>query len=293
MRKEEAYKILGLKEGAPRIEIEKKYAVLLRKYKSSAGKQEADQGEETEVNFDKITEAYNLLMGYITEEELEARKIPKKRNPFLEKIGIDEDKLKNNLYYFRYHIIAGIALLIIIALSVRSCVTRVNPNLNVVFMGNLLCNNTEKLEEDLVRLIPGVNAVGIENLYLSAQQEKTDPQMQMAMLQKAMVLVAAGDVDIFILDKANFDRYAVQGAFIKLDDFVAQHNIPEEKHYKSKVENEDDKEYIYGIDILNSKILKEADTVGQQLIASISVNGKNYENAVKFLELLLEEAEEK
>jgi len=289
VRKEEAYKILGLKEGAPRIEVEKKYAVLLRKYKTSAEKQETGEGQDSEHDFDKITEAYNLLMGYITEEDLEVKKLPKKRNPYFEKLGIDEEKLKNNLYYFRYHIIVGLALLIIIAVSIRSCVNRVDPNLNVVFMGNLFCNDTEKLQADLISMIPGVEAVGTENLHISAQQEKQDPQMQMAMLQKAMVLVAAGDVDIFIMDKVNFEMYAVQGGFKKLDDFVEQHNIPEEKQYKAKVENEDEKEYVYGIDVLNSKMLKDANTVGQQLIAAISVNGKNYDNAVKFLELLLEE----
>jgi hypothetical protein len=291
MRKEEAYKILGLKNGAPRIEVEKRYSVYLRKMKSAMRSQETDKAQDIDADFDfdEITEAYNLLMGYTNEEEVEAQKIPQKTNPVLKKLGIDEDKLKNNLYYFRFHIIIGIILIITIALSIRSCVTRIDPNLNMVFMGNLYCNNTEKLQEDMVNMIPEVVAVGIENLYMSAQQERQDPQMQMAMMQKAMVLVAAGEIDIFVLDKANFELYAKQGGFRKLDDLVAQLSIPEEKQYKFKVEDEDEKDYVYGIDVLNSKIFKDADVSGEQLIVAISVNGKNYDNAIKCLELLLKE----
>lgn len=289
MRKEEAYKILGLKSGAPRIEVEKRYSIYMRKLRSAKAEQSPEEGQDLDAEFDKITEAYNLLMGYTSGNDEFAEKIPKKPNPIFKKLGIDEEKFMNNLYYFRVHIIVGIILIITIAFSIRSCVTRIDPNLNVVFMGNLFCNDTEKIQTDLVNMIPEVEAVGVDNLYISAQQERQDPQMQMAMLQKAMVLVAAGDVDIFILDKANFDTYAVQGGFINLDDFAAQHNIDEDKQYKSKVKDVDENEHVYGIDVLNSKLLKDANVTGQQLIAAISVNGENYDNAVKCLELLLDE----
>jgi len=280
MQKKDAYKILGLKERASRIEVEKRYSILLRKVR--AGTKE----EASDIDFNEMTDAYNLLMGYVIEED-NTNKIPKKTNPILKKLGIDQGKLTNNLYYFRTHIIVGIILLLTVIFSVRSCVNRVIPDLNLVFMGDIYCSDADKLQEDLKANISGVNAVGIENLLMSGSQEKQDPQVQIAMMQKAMILVAAGDIDVFIVDKVNFDRYVVQGGFMKLDDFAAQFNVPEEKQYKSRIEEEDKKDYIYGFNVLDSKILKDATVTGKQMIAVISVKVKNYDYAVKFIELLL------
>ncbi|HOJ12232.1 MAG TPA: DnaJ domain-containing protein [Clostridiales bacterium] len=284
MQKTDAYEILGLKSGASKVEIEKRYSIILRKYKSSDNEQSSD------INFDEVTEAYNLLMGY-TIEETEEERIRRKPNPVLEKMGIDQarqDKLLNNLYYFRIHIVVGIILLVTIILSVKSCVNRVIPNLNIVFMGDIYCSDTENLEKTLKENIPEIEAVGIENILISNAQEKQDPQIQMAMLQKAAVLMAAGDIDVYILDKVNFEKFGEQGAFMKLEDMAKQFRIPDKKLRKCQIKEEDEKEFIYGFDIKDNKILKDASTSGKEMIAVISIKAKNYDNAVKLMELLVQ-----
>ena len=78
-----------------------------------------------------------------------------------------------------------------------------------------------------------------------------DPKnmQQSAMLQKAMVLFAAGDIDVFVLDKENFDKYSEQGAFISLDDLVVKLGIDKSKYKDYILKTKEDKEeHIYGID---------------------------------------------
>jgi len=288
MQKQEAYKMLGVKEGASRIEIEKRYATILRKHRAVNS-----EVKFSDDNFDRITEAYNLLMGYNYEmKDEEIRQ--KKPSPLLQKLGINEEKLRNNLYYFRIHITVGIIILITMVFTIRGCVNRVDPDVYIVFMGEIYCNDTGQLEEDIKAEIPVIEAVGFENILISQAQEKQDPQVQMAMLQKAGVLMAVGDVDVFILDKHNFERFAKQGAFMKLDDFVLELNLEEDKAYAEKIEEEDKKgekaivdEGIYGIDVRDSKILIDAKTAGNEMVAAISIRTKHYDNSIEFIKLLV------
>lgn len=281
--------MLGVKEGASRSEIEKRYAIILRKYRTAS-----TDDKLTDDDFSKITEAYNLLMGYNYEMKDQVIK-KKKPNPLLQKLGINEEKLRNNLYYFRIHIIVGILILIGIVFTIRGCVNSVDPDLYVVFMGEIYCNITEQLEEDIKARIPGIEAVSLENILISKTQEKNDPQVQMAMLQKAGVLMAVGDVDVFILDNENFERFARQGAFKKLDDLASELNLEEDKIYIEKIEEEDREgrisiadEGVYGIDVKDSKILEDSKTVGKEMIAVISIRSKNYDKSVEFIKQLIE-----
>lgn len=304
MQKQEACKILGVKENASRIEIEKRYATILRKYRSgnvdaddtgNVGNNTSNIGERiSDDDFDNITQAYNLLMGYVYQVK-DAEENQKKPNLLLQKLGINEEKLKNNLYYFRTHIIVGIIILITVIFSVRGCVNRVDPDLYVVFMGEIYCNETEQLEADIKAGIPEIEAVGFENILISKTQEKQDPQVQMAMLQKAGVLMAVGEVDVFILDQLNFEKFAKQGAFVKLDELVLELNIKEDRICTEKIEEEDREgnkkiadEGIYGIDIKDSKILSDAKTVGKEKIAAISIRSKHYDKSAEFIKLLIE-----
>jgi hypothetical protein len=288
LQKQEAYKTLGVKEGASRSEIEKRYAIILRRYRAVGTDEKLSDDD-----FDKITEAYNLLMGYNYEMKDNEIK-PQKPNPLLQKLGINEEKLKNSLYYFRIHIIVGIIILVTVIFSIRGCVNRVDPDLYLVFMGEIYCSETEQLEEDVKSKMPGIEAVGIENILISRAQEKQDPQVQMAMLQKAGVLMAVGDVDVFILDEINFKRFAKQGAFKKLDELASELNLEEDKVYVEKIEEEDKEgrisivdEGVYGIDVSDSKILEDSKTVGSEMIAVISIRSKNYDNSVEFIKQLI------
>jgi hypothetical protein len=56
-----------------------------------------------EAEFSRITEAYNVLMGYETKENEEQ---PGKVSPLFKMVGVNEKKAKNFFYYYKFYILA-------------------------------------------------------------------------------------------------------------------------------------------------------------------------------------------
>jgi len=279
--RKEACKILGLAANASKNDIERRYTIILKKYRmASAEGQESSEA----VNIDEVTNAYSLLMGYIEPQSEAELKAP---NPLLKKVGIDEKKAGNFFHYYKIHIIVGIIALIVIATTIRGCVTRVDPDFNLAYLGQLYFSETDILKETIKKEIPEITEPGFDGAYLGSG-DSADGQQEYAMQMKAMVLFAAADVDLFILDKENFERYAEQGAFISLDEIAPRLGIDEEKtkSYTAKSE-EDTSEHIYGIDVSTSQVLKESNIQGEIMIAAIPVRAKWPDKAEKVIELLL------
>lgn len=278
MEKADAYKILGLTENSSRTEVEKRYTVYLRRMKNTPK-------EELDFDFNEITAAYNLLMGYIVEEDESEKKAP---NPFLMKLGIDSNKLSNNLYYFKWHIIIGIISLVVIVSTVYGCVTRVDPDFYLVVMGDIYLEDSDTLESAVLPELEGAQAMAVENLYLSGSQEQVDPTVYSAMLQKASVLIAAGDIDVFIVDQANFDRYVDQGGYYRLDEFLPQYKVDEQRLLLAQVEGYDESPYVYGIDVSDSTFFEENRMFGRKMILTISARVKNMEYAQELFQMILD-----
>lgn len=278
----EAYKILGVRENASRDEVERRFAIILKKYRM-AGTGQADE-EDSKIDIDKVTKAYNLIMGY--EEQLPEEEVNKKPNPVFQKIGLDEKKTRNFLYYYKYHIIIGIIALIAIIATLKSCITRVDPDLNLAFVGEFYYSDSESLKQAIKNKVPDIKEPGIDGVILSGN---LDPQQEYAMHMKAMVLFAAADVDIYILDKENFEKYAKQGAFASLDGLVDTLKIDMSKNseYRIKLEGSEE-EHLYGVDVSENPIFEESGIMGGEKIAAMAIKVKNYENAVKLLKMLLE-----
>ena len=57
----DAYELLGLSENASKEDIEKRYSILLKKYKN-VGTDDKDSNENLADEFERVIKAYNLLM---------------------------------------------------------------------------------------------------------------------------------------------------------------------------------------------------------------------------------------
>jgi len=326
MDKKEARKILNVSKDATRNEIERKYAIYLKRYKAEQAKltEDKETGEEqgdkalhdsgavsagarqpSEYTFEQITEAYDLLMGY---EVPKKEYVPSKAAPLLQKAGIDERKARNFLYYYKYHILAVIALILTIALTVRGCVNRVKPDFNIAFIGRIVYSEVaEDLKNSIKANVPEITEPGIDGAYLA---DDSLGEQQYAMEMKATVLLAAGDIDVFILDKTSFVRYAKQGAFMSLDEIAPRLGVDLEANKDLIVEVVDDyletdglpenetagdtaqkpsETHLFGIDVSNSAVLKETGVIGDEKIACIFVGCEQIEKAEKFIEFLMKE----
>jgi len=326
MDKKEARKILKVSKDASRSEIERKYAIYLKRYKAEQAKMAEDQetGEEQdekslrdpaaapaearqpdEYTFEQITEAYDLLMGY---EVPQKEYVPSKAAPLLKKAGIDERKAKNFLYYYKYHILAVIALILIIVFTVRGCVNRVNPDFNIAFIGRFVYSEAaDDLKNSIKANVPQIAEPGIDGAYLA---DDSIGEQQYAMEMKATILFAAGDIDVFILDKTTFARYAKQGALLSLDEIAPRLGVDLEANKEFIVGVEDSsaeteglseeeaagnnaqepaETHLFGIDVSNSAVLKKSGVIGDEKIACIFTGCEQIEKAEKLIEFLMKE----
>lgn len=276
----EARTILGVREDASRDEIERKYTVLLKKHRATAAQDENQGGEKVDIA--AVTQAYNLLMGYEEPQTEEENRAP---NPVLTKMGIDEKKARNFLHYYKFHILIGIVLLFVMVFTIRGCVLRVDPDLNVAFVGNIYLDNSDLLKQKVEAAVPEITEPGFDNAFLAKDM---DGQQAYAMQMKAMVLFGAADTDLFILDKENFRKYAAQGAFMNLDEWGAELKVDMNLNSELIVGTEEDPaKHLYGVNIGKNKFLAESGVIGEELIAAIPVRSKNVEKAKKLVEFLL------
>lgn len=281
MDKKEAREILGVGIDSSTNEIEKRYSILLKKHKLSNAEQNEGQ-KENNYSFEQVTAAYNTLMGYeIPIEETP----PSKADPFFEKTGLDKKKVKNFFYYYKYHILVVIVALIILGSFIRTLVTNVDPDFHMAFIGDFSYTETQKLKDAVREGIPQIKEPSIDFAYIS---DKAVGEEQAAMAIKATLFFAAQETDVFVLDKANYERYAIEGVFLSLDGIAPSLgvDIDDNKEYILTAA-EHSEPHLYGIEVTDSKVLMESGVISSdEMIAVIYLNGKQQETALKVLELL-------
>ena len=279
-----AFEIMGLKEGADKGEIERRYNVLQKKYR--AGIFDNSIKGSTEINIDEINHAYNLLMGY--EADYYGSDVIVKPNLILKKIGVDEKKFKNFLHYYKFHIIGAVVIIVILVSMIRGGVNNaINTaaiDLNLAFIGKIACSDTDTLKQKITAALPELEVVSTDSVVI---YEGMDAQLEYASNTKAAILFAVADVDVLIIDREVFKRYSGQGTFVSLDGIAANLDIDREKNKDYILKNEEGKEtHFYGIDVTSNPIFKESGIIGENMIVAIKASCKHYDNAIKLVELL-------
>ncbi len=341
MTKKEAREILRVTKETSKQEIERKYAIYIRRHRmeveqaKAAARQKLAEAQDlavdttdttnfdatptadtpgqsptavqdkenrsTKYDFDQITQAYNVLMGYeITVKE----EPPSKVAPLLEKVGIDEKKAKNFFFYYKYHILIGILLIIVTVFTIRGCVKRVDPDFNLAFIGWFdYSSASEDLIQSIKANVPEILEPGIDGAHIA---DDSSGEQEYAMHMKATVLVIAGDIDVFIMDKACFETYAKQGAFMSLDEIAPRLGVDPEENGELIVRIEDDsleteegspealessqieqEEHLYGIDVSDSTAMRQSGVIGKEMIASIYAGCDQLDKAEKLIQFLV------
>lgn len=294
---QEARKILGVIKTSSKDDLEKKYDVILKKYRIMKLDGTLDENEEAE--FQKCTDAYRILMGY----EVDEPKIEKKEtytDLALGKVGIDRKKADNFFHYYKYHLIIGIVAIIIIAISVHSFVTRVQPDITLGLLGEINYDAEDRLKAEITKNIPELKEIQFDSAILSSSYN--DAQSY-ANLQKAVALIVASDIDLYLVNKYAFDTYAKNGAFKALDDIAKDLNvdISKSEDLKLRVVDEwsetsepgklvpktyvDSKPRLYGINVTDSEFFKDINIVGPEKILVVRVEPKNYDLVLKLIKL--------
>lgn len=288
----QAYQTMGLPEFAEKDEVEKRYTTLLRKERarSKINMQEAgSEGDPPEQDFDRITQAYRLILDY------EDRKITEAFNEQeygkYKKLSGQAQKLDHFWRYYKYHTLGAIAAVALIIYAVigfidhqeeKKRLASLPPiDLSISFMGSFAMedNSTdyEQINEALLLAFPEWKRFDTSITYVPQ-----DEMNQYVYLQKAVVTLATETPDIYIMDKFMFEWIGGQGAFLNLDDEAGLNSLGDGLALKLGTV-EDETEHIYGIDLTHSDLAKVLPIYKKDLIAGIRVNAKHPEKALEFV----------
>ncbi len=316
MDNKEARNILGISKDASKNDIERKYAVILKKYRigisqSNTDEEEVKRQRVSESDFKRITEAYNVLMGYEIEEK---KKPPSKTALMFKKVGVDEEKTKNFFYYYKFYILGIILVIAATIYFINGCVNRVVPDFNTAFIGRIgYYESIESLHDSVRDNIQEIDEPGFDGAYFD---ESINGEQLYAMEMKVSVLFGAADIDVFIVDSEYYQRFAKQGLFMNLDEIAPRlgvdvsnsqdlilsvqeqsddlDEISRGEGMETEIGDSDDTSegsfedpHLYGIDVTNSTALKESGVIADKMIAAIFLGTKQQEKAEAFLEFLL------
>jgi hypothetical protein len=298
-----AYEVLGLPETATKEELENRFFLLTRRARSQKMREGSEPGPDGALDIDAISEAYRYIRDY--EKKLaEQEYLEKTYGPNKEKAE-RRQKRAHFFHYYKFHIVIGIVILVLIGYGIKSYadhrehqkeLAKLPPaNLSVMFYGNYFYgegfgSDTEPLQNDILKQFPDWQRVIAQITYVPAEMKS---EQDMALLQKAMIVVMDDKSDLFVMDKANFEKLAPQGAFAPFDtltDPAAATLAQSSAAVQSKTED-DTEERVYGIDLSQTSIGKELKLNGTtEYVAAVRINAKNPGSALAFIQQYLNES---
>lgn len=289
MDKKKALEILELKEDVSKEEIDNRITVLYKKF-IRGGK------DNRGYTLEDVENAYKTLSGitYTDVNEEKIKELRKKHpNPIFKLLKVDEEKARNFIYYYKWHMMAILLVVAVIVLTINSLANRVEPNLKIIIGGNLYISDTQIIEEEISKRTDGSINSRVQNIYLTDGQNS---ELEMSMQTKFTVELMAGNNDIFILDEDKFMQLSKLGAFIPVEKVLGDISglgidikLNEDLFVsiESDTGNEDVKE-LYGIDISDNKMLREAGVTGKRMILAFGHSGEYFNNTIIFSKKLLE-----
>ncbi len=268
MTKTEARDLLGLHEQATRDEITRRYDVLVRKLRDEPEGQSARTMAQVE-------EAYKILTG-IAWKDPEAEKRLRERDAhpgiLARLLKMEQTKLDNLLHYYTKPAIAVLLALALVVWIIVSTVFRPREDFRLLAAGDIYITEADRVEEAMKTLLPGTSNPMVQIIYLSGE---TDASMEYTLQQKLMVEIGYGEQDIMLVDRAVYTSFAEQGAFVPLDDMLAEYGTTAEAQKDQAVvvpadnraEGDDGGAHVYGIRVTDSRLLKELQIYGEDIIA--------------------------
>lgn len=285
--KKSAHEIMGLKEGASKEQISLRYTTLLKKYRSAKM-----QGESfiDGITMEDITKAYNSLMGYDDiEPDPETLKLRELKNKgVFKKLNLDPEKISNFWLYHKMHIIFSIVAIVIVYSIISSIVNRVDPDFSFGIVGDVYSTNDQAVIDAIETAVPTLKEVSVMPMSVKMTAEN---EFDIAIQQKIMLEMAVGDLDLVVVDKWNYDKFAETGAFVELSDVAKELGVDLETQEElvTKVEvDENPFEGLFGIYVTDSEFLKECGIVGGEMIAAVRITGKHPETAMEVLKIIVD-----
>ncbi len=282
MDKFEAYRVIGLPEGAPRNEIEARYTRLVKK---------AHAENDTEA-MNRISQAYDVLVDRVV--------LPEPENPAMQRVVFGKT-LKTWAHLWEYNRIRILVTAVIAALVISLIVTIAtnrDPDFKLGIIGDHYLVDQEAAAAYFYRLFPDLEAPAVETAYIS--RDGTGGY-DAAGVQKALIMLSYGEEDLLVVDRRTFDQYKDTGVFVPLDDTFGRlaSTLPASRlealvpirHALSEEGGGDGTERIYGIDATKTRVMLGLGLVMEPSILCVSIKSRDLPRSHDALVRLLEDAD--
>lgn len=192
-----------------------------------------------------------------------------------------KEKIEYIWDYYKIHIIATLIAIVAVSSFVYSYVTKVE----YVFNLTILCNDMDEnarvnLEKQITNYVVGKGEkrkrAAVEVMPITDTGNSSPMTAQY--MQKFMVKLAAGEIDLVIFDRSMLETYTKQEALVKLDDIVND---------KSVQGVSDNTKGVYAVEADNNKILKDVGFNTKDKLVGIISSGKQKEKAVSVLKWMV------
>ncbi|MFC4307050.1 hypothetical protein [Cohnella boryungensis] len=272
-----AYALLGLTEDATREQVENRYYILMKRARAEKSRSEAGEDDGEPLDLTEINQAYNLVLGIESEKSSTVEK---------------PTKLGHFFYYYKFHVIIGIIVLLIAGYMVKEGIDKRREaantppaNLSVSLFGNFYFADVDLLEQNMLKQIPEWQRIAT-TLVFNPPEIKS--QQDMALQQKSVLMLMTEKDELYVMDAKNFESLASQGAFVKLEEFAAKTGLqlPQDKLLFARTE-EDPADAAYGIDITGSLVFRGIETSGERLIVSIRASEDKWADSRLLLDKLI------
>jgi hypothetical protein len=282
-----AYELLGVSEDANQEEIENRYFLLLKRHKSKIKNESAAVQAEEEHKFEEVNKAYQMIKAHLRQQALENNPIyqaEQKSSPF-------RRNLEHFLSYYKIHVLGGLVALVIIISFVHSIVTKepeIPADVSAMMVGAYYAEDFKPLESKMAALVPGWQRVKvIPNFTPNESMQNIDP----ALLQKSMVIIATERPEIYIADPWQFKNLGQQGAFLSLEPWKEKllPLVREEQLIYAQLPG-DSQNKLYGIDFKDSPIFQG---ISRDTNAKIFTIRTTVEDPSKALQLIVAMARHK
>jgi hypothetical protein len=309
----QAYEMLGLPETATKEELENRFFLLTRRARAQKMREGGDTPAEEAVDLDKISEAYRFIRDY-EENQAKAEFTAQEYGKF-KGMANKAQKWDHFFHYYKFHMLIGLIVLALIGYGIKAFVdhreeqarlAKLPPiDLSVMFYGEFFYGesfgaDTEPLGEEILKQFPDWKRVKAELTYVPSEVRS---EQDMALIQKSVIVLLDNKSDLFIVDKANFEKLANQGFFLPLDSYegAGAGELPQDGDSRAIVYQPVDSngqpepsldEAVYAIDLSGTPLGDQLGVNGTgQYYAAIKASAANPEKAAQFILHYLNEAE--
>lgn len=192
--------------------------------------------------------------------------------------------------YYKFHIIIGIIVIVLLGSFIKSQITKVNYVFNLTVIGSTVkSDKTDEFQSKLTSVVvknpTKKQSAEIDNIPIQTLTGSSDGNAYQFM-QKIMAEVSANALDLVIISKGDYDSFVKNGMFYNLDK-IKNSGLYEYKDIFIQGVSEDGEKGTFAVNIENSKVLKDYGMDTTDKVACIVSSSKEKEKALKALKWIL------